>query len=224
MALAGNGAIIIWNDVAPEGHEAYYDWHNHEHMPERLSVPGFRRGSRYVAVAADTAPEFLTVYELADRGVATSAPYLARLNAPTDWSRRTMLHFRNMIRALTEVEASHGAGPGGVMAALRFEDSARGAAALAALRASTDAVADLARLPRITGAHLCVTDAGASAAKTAESQHRNDSIVAPIGVVLIEGCDVAAVDAAVTSLKQRCKLDQASLTTGTYRLEHTISR
>lgn len=223
MPLAGKGAIIIWNDVAPEGLAAFYDWHNHEHMPERLAVPGFRRGSRYHATTSDAGPAFLTIYELADSGVATSAAYLARLNAPTDWSRSTMLHFRNMVRALTEVETSEGPGPGGVMASLRFDDSAEGATALAAVRSSAQAIADLARMPRITGAHLCVTNAVASAAKTAESRHRNDTLVAPVAVVLIEGCDVAAAAAAADALRVRCRLQTAAVHTGVYALEHAVA-
>jgi hypothetical protein len=221
MALSGKGAIIIWNGITDEARAQFYDWHNHEHMPERLGIPGFLRGSRYGATSPATQPYFLTIYELADKGIATSAPYLARLNAPSDWSRSTMLHFRHMIRALTEIERSEGAGPGGAMAAVRFEDSDRGAVALAAVRKSGGVISELARMPRITGAHLCVTDPSASAAKTAESRHRNDSIVAPIGIVLIEGCDAAAVAAAVAALHASCVLDQAALTIGTYALEHT---
>ena len=52
MALAGKGAIIIWNDITPEGRDEFYDWHLHEHIPERLGVPGFRRGSRSIAIIA----------------------------------------------------------------------------------------------------------------------------------------------------------------------------
>ena len=26
------------------------DWHTHEHLPERLSIPGFVRGTRWVAL------------------------------------------------------------------------------------------------------------------------------------------------------------------------------
>ena len=120
MSLAGKGAIIIWNDVTPEGMADYYAWHNNEHMPERLGIPGFQRGSRYVKPTAEHMQKFLTLYELADRAVATSAAYLARLNAPSDWSRRTMLNFRNMLRALTTVEVTIGSGPGGATASGRF--------------------------------------------------------------------------------------------------------
>jgi hypothetical protein len=220
MALTGKGAIVIWNDITPEGRADFYDWHHHEHMPERLAIPGFLRGSRYIAQTAETKPEYLTLYELADSGIAMSAPYLARLNAPTEWTRRATSHFRNTQRALTEVVRSEGEGPGGVMATIRFADSEAGEAALGKLEARTDMLIEIARLPRITGAHLCATNTTASAAKTAESRHRNDILSAPIGVILIEGCDGAAVDAAVARLLHDLALPASGLVIGRYALEH----
>jgi hypothetical protein len=220
MALAGKGAIIIWNDITPEGRDQFYDWHLHEHIPERLSVPGFRRGSRFIAASADTKPEFLTLYEIDDPSVATSAPYLARLNNPTDWTRRATAHFRNTARALTEVVRSEGEGPGGVMGTISFGD----ATTLERLQASGSALSETARMPRITGAHLCLTNNAASAAKTVESENRPDIVTAPIGAILIEGCDAAAVQAGVTHLLKKCGVEKSQLQVGLYALEHARSR
>jgi len=47
-------AVTIWCDVAPEVKDEYDDWHVHEHMPERLAIPGFQRGSRWVLVDGRT--------------------------------------------------------------------------------------------------------------------------------------------------------------------------
>lgn len=224
MALAGKGAIIIWNDVTPEALAQFHDWHNNEHMPERLGIPGFRRGNRYIARPGQSGQMFLTLYELADRGIATSAPYLARLNAPSDWSRSTMLQFRNMVRALTEVEVTLGAGHGGAIAAIRFDDSETGKKALASVRSNVAVLEETVRMPRVAGVHLCITDNAASAAKTTESRHRGDFLVAPVGVVLIEGCDAEAVDAAVAALLARTKLDGSSgVQSATFLLENTLS-
>ena len=52
MSLLGQAVVAIWNDVAPEGREQFYEWHNHEHMPERVGIPGFLRGRRYHAADA----------------------------------------------------------------------------------------------------------------------------------------------------------------------------
>src|SRR5690348_577522 len=80
-ALMGRAAVLIWNDVAPEGRVQFYEWHDREHMPERLSLPGFLRGRRYAR--AGHSPEWLTIYEAVDVSALVSPAYLARLNAPT---------------------------------------------------------------------------------------------------------------------------------------------
>ena len=67
MALLGQGALVIWHDVRDESD--YNEWHSKEHMLERVAVPGFRRGLRYVALAGS--PKYLNVYEVDD--VATLA-------------------------------------------------------------------------------------------------------------------------------------------------------
>lgn len=224
MALAGKGAIIIWNDITSEGRDQFYDWHLHEHIPERLSVPGFRRGGRYIAVAPETKPEFLTLYEIDDPSIATSAPYLHRLNHPTDWTKRATAHFRSTARALTEVVRSEGEGPGGIAGTVRFDGTRDATAALERVKTNASAMAELARMPRITGAHLCLTNSAASAAKTVESENRPDILAAPVGVVLIEGCDRAAVQAAVTQLLKTCQIDGAPVQIGLYALEHVRSK
>ena len=50
MGWAGSGALLAWHDVEPGRERDYQHWHTHEHMEERLSVPGFRQGRRYSVV------------------------------------------------------------------------------------------------------------------------------------------------------------------------------
>jgi hypothetical protein len=95
-------AVAIWCDVASEVREEFDDWHAHEHMPERLSIPGFLRGSRWVA--ADGGSGYFMLYEAQDESTITAGPYLERLNNPTPWSRKMMPHHRNMVRGLCRVE------------------------------------------------------------------------------------------------------------------------
>jgi hypothetical protein len=224
MTLSGKGVIIIWNDITPQGRDDFYDWHIHEHIPERLAVPGFRRGSRYIAFSAETKPEFLTLYETSHASIATSAPYLERLNAPTEWTKRATSHFRNTSRALTEVVRSEGAGPGGIMGTIRFYSTEEATVALERILERASELVGTARLPRITGAHICTTNNSASAAKTAESRDRADILTAPIGVILIEGCDATAVKTALSHLLKRCKIESPQIHIGLYALEHVRSR
>ena len=123
MALAGGGAICIWNDITDEGRDEFYAWHLGEHMPERVAIPGFRRGRRYIALDAASRPEFFTLYETADTDVLTGSAYLARLNAPTPWTKKATQAFRRTSRALTRVQASFGPGAGGILATLTMPPS-----------------------------------------------------------------------------------------------------
>ena len=64
MALLGKGALVIWHDPEPEAESDYNEWHSKEHMFERVSVPGFRRGHRAVAISG--APKYFNLYEVDD--------------------------------------------------------------------------------------------------------------------------------------------------------------
>ncbi len=220
MTPTGAGAIIIWNDVTPEGRDDFYAWHLNEHMPERLAIPGFQRGSRYIAVTPETKPEFLTLYETTNSSVAVSEPYLARLNAPTPWTKRATLHFRNTLRALTHVVAGTGCGTGGFMGTIRFDGDSGGDKAAEIARDRRDALLTVARLPRISGVCFCSTDTTASGVKTVESRHRSDILTAPVAAILVEGCDAAAVAHALASLINTLGLNPPTAHTGVYRLEH----
>ena len=102
MSLLGRAVVAIWNDVAPEGRDEFYEWHNHEHMPERAGIPGFLRGRRYQA--GDAKPEYFTLYEAADASVLSGPDYLERLNNPTPATRRVIPnYFRNMVRGVCGV-------------------------------------------------------------------------------------------------------------------------
>lgn len=221
MALAGEGAICIWNDITPAGRAEFYAWHLNEHMPERAAIPGFLRGRRYIAVAGETSPEFFTLYEATTYEVLVGPSYLARLNDPTPWTKTATAAFRNTSRALTHVAASLGPGPGGALATVRFavrpeqEDSLLRALAEGALNG-------IVAQPLVTGAHLCRTDPDASAAKTAETRDRKDILAAPDWVALIEGCGLDAVRAAASAMLALPAFAGADdPITGLYQLEYT---
>src|SRR5947208_16908004 len=115
--MIGRAAVAIWCDVAFDVREEFNHWHAHEHMPERLGIPGFLRGSRWVA---EQGAGYFILYEARDEEAITSRAYLERLNNPTPWSRRMMPHHRNMVRSLCLVRASHGRGVPQALATIRF--------------------------------------------------------------------------------------------------------
>lgn len=102
--MIGGAALAIWFDVAPGDRAEVDAWYARQHLPERLSVPGFLRGRRYAA--AGGGPGFFTFYETRDVGVLSSPPYLERLNHPTDWTRKVLPTFRGMMRTVYQQVAA----------------------------------------------------------------------------------------------------------------------
>jgi hypothetical protein len=225
MPAKGQGAIVIWNDIASEGRREFYLWHMREHIPERVALPGFLRGGRYIALDGNSRPEFLTLYETAGPDIATSAPYLARLNDPTPRTRRATAHFRNTLRALTEVAASGGCGTGGMIATIRFDDSAAGRAAFTRLAPQAEElIGMIAGMDGVSAAHLCTTNSSASAARTAESRDRTDIMTPPIAALLVEGTGEDPVRAALAARDRELGIGREGVHLGLYRLEHALSK
>jgi len=95
---AGLGLMAFWSDIDADYVLRYQQWHNCEHIPERVSIPGFREGRRYRAM--NNAPHFLMFYETDAANVLASEPYMAALNSPTSWTRESLTHFRNPVRSI----------------------------------------------------------------------------------------------------------------------------
>lgn len=192
MALAGSGVVAIWNDITEEGRDNFYEWHNREHIPERVGIRGFLRGRRYKAEAGDGRPAYFTLYEVAGADVLSGPDYLARLNAPTPWTNESVRHFRNTARSLCATEWSHGAGSGGYIATLRFDCEPVHDEAL--MRRLVEAMQGLLGEAAIVAAHICRADLAASRAKTAEQKGRPENAV-PRWVVMVETSTKAAARA-----------------------------
>ena len=114
--------MLLSFDVAPEAVPEHDDWHTHEHLPERLAIPGFLRGTRWVARRGE--PRYFVLYEVERLATLTSDGYLARLNAPSLWTSRMMPHYRGMSRGFCSVTATCGFGMGHVALLIRFKPDA----------------------------------------------------------------------------------------------------
>ena len=114
--------MLLLFDVVPEAVPEHDDWHTHEHLPERLSIPGFLRGSRWVALRGQ--PRYLVLYEVAELSTLTSAAYLERLNNPSAWTATMMPHYHGMSRGLCTVVGSYGVGMGNLAYVVRFKPQA----------------------------------------------------------------------------------------------------
>lgn len=114
MSLPGNGFIALWNDIDPLRSD-YDTWHTTEHVPERLSVPGFLLAYRYV-LTAGALPKYFTLYALADIGTLNTDDYRRLIREPTSWTRGMRRDFRNVGRLVCQTIITHGAGVGGFVA------------------------------------------------------------------------------------------------------------
>ncbi|MDA1099055.1 MAG: hypothetical protein O2967_08715 [Proteobacteria bacterium] len=100
------GLMAFWADIDEAYTLRFQEWHNCEHIPERISIPGFNAGRRYRGI--DAAPNFLMFYETDSASVFASAAYMARLNDPTPWTRDSLTYFRNPMRNIYGLRAEAG--------------------------------------------------------------------------------------------------------------------
>lgn len=119
MPLLGQAAMLLLFDVVEDVIPEHDDWHTHEHLPERLSIPGFMRGSRWVALQGQR--RYFAMYEVEQLATLTSGPYLERLNNPSPWTSKMMPHYRGMTRGFCSVVRSFGFGIGHASALIRFK-------------------------------------------------------------------------------------------------------
>ena len=102
--------MLLAFDVVDEAAAEHDEWHTREHLPERLSIPGFMRGSRWTA--ANRASTYFVLYEVETLATLESPAYLQRLDHPSPWTARMMPHYRGMRRGFCSVTGSIGGGLG----------------------------------------------------------------------------------------------------------------
>ena len=203
--MLGAAAVAIWCDVALEVKEEFDDWHAHEHMPERLAIPGFLRGSRWVSVDGRNA--YFVIYELKDLEVLTAGPYLERLNHPTPWSTKMMPHHRNMVRSLCRVQSSFGVGLGEVMLTLTLK-----------AQAGVELLTGFPARKGLVAAHM-LRDAGAVQGGPTTEQKIRGADQSADWIVLVNGYDIDAVALAADELNGAVP----GAITRIYRLAYTLA-
>lgn len=191
--MLGRAAVAMWWDIAAETDAEFEDWHTHEHMPERLSIPGFLRGTRFKGLSGE--PSYFILYETRGLATLTQGAYVERLNNPTPWSTKMMTHHRNMVRSLCRVRASFGAGLGRVMATVRFSPLPRKAKPIASWL-SAEVLPSLPARKGLCAVHLLESAPAQAMPKTAEQAIRGNDARAD-WVLLVAGYDAEAVRAAL---------------------------
>jgi len=186
MSLAGRAVLAIWNGITPQAEEEFVAWHVREHIPERVGLPGFLRGRRYIAI--DGSPKFFNFYETRCIEDLSSAAYLARLDDPTPWTRAVVAQFTDTSRTLCHVKGSVGRGDGAAIETVRMSSSLP---ADRFARALMDRCASLvATVTGIVAAHLLKGDSEGSNRLTAEKKLRGGEDEIADWILLIEATDV----------------------------------
>lgn len=176
--MLGSAAVTMWWDIPADVRAGWEEWHTVEHMPERVGIPGFLRGTRWVGVRDEGT--YFVLYETAELATITSGPYLERLNNPTPWSQRMMPHHKNMVRSLCVARGGYGEGLPYAMATVRFSPD--------------KAPPEPPRRKGVTCAYLLQSPLAAPA--TAEQKMRGAADKTVDWALLVGGYDVAAVEAA----------------------------
>jgi hypothetical protein len=206
--LLGTAAMLLSFEIVPEAIAEHDEWHSHEHLPERLSIPGFLRGTRWVALRG--APRYFVLYEVASVATLTSAAYLERLNHPTPWTTKMMRHYRDMNRGLCSVSGGAGAGIGHFARLIRFSPSEG---------ARDPLLQSLRGLPAKRGvcsAHLL--ERAASAPMTNEQRIRGAD-AGMDAAILVTGYE----EAAVAELANPLAPGTSNVRDAVYRAAHTLS-
>src|SRR5581483_1824994 len=167
MPLLGKAAMLLHFDIDAPAITEHDDWHTHAHLPERLSIPGFLRATRWVAVRGS--PRYAILYEVEGLETLRSEAYLDRLNHPSPWTSKMMPHYRSMSRGLCSVEGSWGRGLGHFTLLVRFKHAAGFNPALQASR-TEHLLPSLPWRPGLTSVHLL--KGALAAAMTAEQRIR----------------------------------------------------
>lgn len=169
MPLAGRAVLAIWNGIAPEAEAEFVAWHVREHIPERVGLPGFLRGRRYVAV--DAKPKYFNFYETEHLTDLSSQAYQTRLDAPTPWTRSVVAHFTDTSRTICNVELSLGQGDGGAIMPIKFGVSGSNDACLRLIEQNL--APELIGHAGIVGVHVLRGDDEASRRPTQEMRLRS---------------------------------------------------
>jgi hypothetical protein len=192
MPLAGKGMLLTSMDIDPSDEAEFNRWYDREHLEERVAIDGFLEARRYVA--HEGSPKYLCLYSTATFEVLDSPAYRAKLANPTDWSKKTMARFKNMIRAVARITISRGQGRGAALGILRLRPSI---GSEDRLRAELREKLDPGQLDGIISMHLIESEPTLSKPLTDDRSASNSG--AADWFVLIDGTHVDATSAAIAT-------------------------
>ena len=214
MPLAGKGMLLTSMDIDPSAEADFNRWYDREHLIERVAIDGFLEARRYIAHRGS--PKYLCLYSTETFEVLDSAAYRKALTTPTDWSKRNLARFENMIRTIARVTISRGQGRGAALGIVRLRAAAGNHARL---RASLREQLDPEQRDGIISMHLIESDPALSKPLT------DDPPVSDPGAgdwfVLIDATNVNAISDAIAALAFE---DAVKISSGSYHLMWDLAR
>lgn len=216
MPLAGRGMLLTSMDVDAADEADFNRWYNSEHLQERVAIEGFLEARRYVAHTAS--PKYLCLYSTRTVEVLDSPAYRTRLATPTEWSKKTMARFENMIRAVARITISRGTGRGAALGIIRLRPQDGRAETL---RAGLAAKLDPVGLDGIISMHLIESDPALSG-PTAEIPSAGAG--AGDWYVLIDGTDADAVATVLATRFNTAPPQAMQISSGIYRLMWDLAK
>ncbi|MDC6453499.1 hypothetical protein OAW68_07945, partial [Alphaproteobacteria bacterium] len=189
MGLLGSAVLVNWGGIVTKKEIDYNQWHSLEHMPERISLPGFLRGYRAVGVdGTDLNHKYFMMYEAEKKEVFISKEYLERLNNPTSWTKEILSNYISPSRTICSVITSKSIGLASFISTIRFVNKeVENAHNVEQLKLSIN---DITSLQGITGMHVLLGDNTFGQMNTEEkkfrsSQGKNDVIISQ--ALILEG-------------------------------------
>jgi hypothetical protein len=211
MPMAGKGMLLTSMDIDAADEAEFNRWYDREHLEERVAIEGFLEARRYIA--HDASPKYLCLYSTSTIEVLDSPAYKSRLANPTEWSKKTMARFQNMIRAVARITISRGQGRGAALGIVRIRPPA---GEEDRLRSALRDALDPQPLDGAISMHLIESDAALSGPTTEIPSAAGAG--AGDWFALIDATDVNAASAATARLADDALLKSAVISTGTYRL------
>jgi hypothetical protein len=123
MADTPPAILAFFHDVLAGREDEFEEWFQHEHLPERIAIPGFLLGRRYEAVSADRS--YFHFYAIRSVDDLKSDAYLARVNQPTPLTRTVMSEIlTNVVRTVCRRIYQRGVMRGAAAVTARLADRA----------------------------------------------------------------------------------------------------
>jgi hypothetical protein len=217
MPLAGKGMLLTSMNIEPSDEPEFNRWYDREHLEERVAIPGFLEARRYVAHQGN--PKYLSLYSTETFEVLDSPAYRVALANQTAWSKTNIARFKNMIRGVARITASHGTGRGAALGIIRLRPTPGGEDKL---RTAVRDQLDPAKLDGIISMHLIENDPVLSKPLTDDPSTPNPG--AGDWFILIDATDVSAVPSASVRFTDNIAFKPLVVSSGVYRLMWDIAK